>query len=150
MFGPNWDQVEDLSSLKPSKQVVQFDSANLGKLGEENIFKILTENLTPAPGWCKDSYLHTSGNQSLPVLCPVNSFLTKTKTSGAPTDCCVLEDPADAECITQCFGEPLIHFLRCRDLISHFRRSEPVLVSVMNSLGAKDPPKLTIPEIGRT
>jgi len=150
MFGPNWDKVEDFSNLKPSKQVAQFDSAYLGKLGEENISKILTGNLTPAPGWCKDSYLPIFGNQSLPVLCQVNSFLTKTKTSGSPTDCCVLEDPADAECITQCFGKPLIHFLRCRDLSSHFRRSESVLVSVRNSLGAKDPPKLTTPEVGRT
>ena len=150
MFGPNWDKVEDFSNLKPSKQVAQFDSAYLGKLGEENISKILTGNLTPAPGWCKDSYLPTSGNQSLPVLCPDLTFCTKTKTNGFLTDCCDLEDPADAESITQYCEEPLIHFLRCGDVFSHFRNCESVLADARNSLGAKDPPKLTIPEVGRT
>ena len=96
MFGPNWDQVEDppdVSNLKTGKESVQFGSTNLGKLGEESISRVLTGNLTPAPVWCKDSYMPPCGNQSLPVLCQVNTFLTKTKTSGSLTDCCVLEDP---------------------------------------------------------
>ena len=149
MFGPNWDQVEDLSNLKPSKQVVQFTSANLGELGEELVSNVLYGNLTPAPVWCQDSYLPSFGNQSLPALCQDNTFRTKTKTDGFLTDC-VLQDPADAESITQHCGKPLIHFLRCRDLFSHFRNCESVLVDARNSLGAKDPPKLTIPEVGRT
>ena len=148
MSDPNWDQVEDPPDLSNLKTDKQFGSANLGKMGEEIISHILTGNPNPPLPWCKDCYLPCSDNSCL--LCQDHTCPTKTKTSSGSTDCRVLEDPADAQSITQYCRDRLIHFLRCGDSISHFRDCEPVLREVRVSTGAKDPPKVTVPEVGTT
>ena len=78
---------------------------------------------------------------------------TKTKTSCPFTNNCVLKDPVEsltrAE-MTQYCGERLIHLLGCMQLIPGPRKCDPVLVNVRTFSGAKGPPNVALPGVGKS
>ena len=78
---------------------------------------------------------------------------TKTKTSCPFTNNCVLKYPVEsltrAE-MTQYCGERLIHLLGCMQLIPGPRKCDPVLVNVRTFSGAKGPPNVALPGVGKS